>query len=225
MSGVSAHAQEETYIKDNQLCIKNVCVGDDIRTLKAIKLKPARMDIGDRRLVTQIKVTNDDMKKFIKQYMSPSAKVVHHDIVKYLWERKIDNHVIDVLSKEKGFCNSIGELTGEFVTESGIPTSIYVDIRVSNNYQEQAWRVVGIRQQFPSNATWEQRQQMSKVFLERYKQSELASPNFGWQFSGSELVLSEIPNLLIPRLKDTSRESNDDKLKKYPGCGSKLIAD
>lgn len=219
MTSFNAYAQEITYIKNNQLCIKNVCVGDDIQNLKSIKFELARMDIGDHRPYSQIKVTSNDINKVVKEFMAPRVKTISPEIVKFYWERKFDNTSIDILTKEKGFCKPIGDLTGSFVTDSGVRTSIYINIRVENNYTQQTWRVVGIRQHFSADMTYEQKKQLNNTFFERYKQRDPINPGFGWTYSGSELVLSEIDS------SSGAMESNEDKLKKYPGCGTKLVAD
>jgi hypothetical protein len=172
LTSFSAYAQETTYVKNKQLCIKDVCIGDDVKDLKSIMLDPARTDIGDNRLLAQMKVSSNEMGNFVKNFMSPATKVINPEIVKYSRFNRFDNNSIDMLSKEKGFCKSNGDLVGTFVTESGIRTTLYINIRVDNNYTQQTWRVVGIRQNFPSDMTWSQREQLTKVFLDRYKQRE-----------------------------------------------------
>jgi len=72
--------------------------------------------------------------------------------------------------------------------------------------------------------TWAQREQLTKVFLDRYKQRETSNPYLGWTFSGGDLVLNEIEGAPESNIR-IGRESHDDKLKKYPGCGTKLVAD
>lgn len=220
----SAYAQETNYVKNKQLCIKDVCIGDDIKNLKSIKFDPARTDIGDNRLLAQMKVSNNEMGNFIKKFMSPSTKSINSEIVKYSIFNRFDNNSIDMLSNEKGFCKSNGDLAGTFVTESGIRTTLYINIRVDSNYTQQTWRVVGIRQNFPSDMTWAQREQLTKVFLDRYKQRETSNPYLGWTFSGGDLVLNEIEGAPDSNTR-IGRESHDDKLKKYRGCGTKLVAD
>jgi hypothetical protein len=219
LTSFSTYAQETTYIKNNQLCIKDVCIGDDVKDLKSIKLYPARTDIGDNRLLSSMKVSSHDVAKFLKIYMSSTTKSVNQEIVRYAWFKKFDNNAIDLLSKEKGFCKPIGELNAYYVTESGIKTSIDINIRVENNYTQQTWRVVRITQYFPADTTSAQRDQRFKVFLDRYKQRDPSNPWYGWNYSGGDLMLSEID------IGSGSRESNEDKLKKYPGCGTKLVAD
>lgn len=226
LTSMGVSAQETTYIKNHQLCIKHVCVGDDIRDLKTIKFKPARIDFGDGRLVTQMPVTKEVTSKFIKQYMSPTTKTINPELVQYGLQRKFDNRIIDALTKEKGVCTSFGDLTGEFITDSGLPTTITVDLRINKTYTEQTWRVTVIRQQHAYASTFEERKKLQSVFEQRYKQADLKLPFIGVNYQGDDLVLSEITKEFLPGYKVTdSNESEADKLKKYPGCETKMILD
>lgn len=224
LTSLSAHAQETKYVKNNHLCIKDVCIGDDVKDLKSIKFNAARTDIGDNRLLSSMKSSNNDVAKFIATYMSSATKSVSPEIVKYFVFNKFDSNVIDMLTKEKGFCKTNGDLAGTFVTESGIRTTLYINIRVENDYTQQSWRVVGIRQNFPNDMTWAQREQMTKIFLERYKQRDSSNPYLGWTFSGGDLVLSEIADTSGASTR-IGRESHEDKLLKFRGCGTKVLVD
>lgn len=224
---LASYAQDPAYIKNNQLCIKGVCVGDEITSLKSIKFEPARQDFGGSYLFSKIKVSPSETNAFLKRFMSSATKTVSPEIIKSWSHRKFDNSSIELLSKEKGFCKPIGELKGEYKTESGLPTEITIGIKVENNYSAQVWRVVGIEQTF-SPSSYEELSKLMDVFGSRYG---YGNPTLGttkaWEFSSNRLRLSEVnvSDKVARNMSNLGNESLESKLSKYPGCAKEMTLD
>lgn len=215
----SAAAMADDNVRDGRPCLSGTCVGDEISTLTGIKWQPAANIMG-----MPIK-SNDqvDVKSLLKKF-APSAATEVTAAAPYLMYSGFDGQAIPKLAKVTGFCErSLLGLVGNFISDSGHKTRVYVNVVPGAAPSTQSLRVTQIERAFPAEYTREQINELTKQLEERYRGVKKTHPwpsatEPTWQFVSYQRKLT-----LYAPIGDNVHIR--DQLMKYPGCGKSLKID
>ncbi|MDP1871705.1 MAG: hypothetical protein Q8K61_08760 [Gallionella sp.] len=228
---LSSSLMAEEFIHDGSPCLHNVCVGDDIAKLSALKWEPATfMGVGIKAGIgpTNTKLNKGDAEQLISQFStslfpSKTGTPELRSILPYLRDHSFDNTAIEKLRKAPGFCRQIQiPLYGNLISENGKITKVTINVIPGSDSATQAFRVTQIERKVPTvNATSKQISEVQNEIESRYigineqlytAMTEISAGYF-------TLTLSQFPQTG----DDVMRTNN--KLMGYPGCTKSLNID
>ena len=211
--GQAAHAADNPPVKGGMPCFKEVCIGDDITSLKEIKwVVPSITE----KNAAAYKATDSDVRM-----MQPMFKGSDADLKAFAYYWKAKNFNQDAFqrwSRIKTICaRFIGNAT--YLSESGYRTVVYFEPRPSDNGGQTRLAVTMLSRQYPTSWTKDQREEFGKELQGRYPGLDgftITKPRLLWHPVGT--TGGGDPTLQLMGRTDDPAKLND-QLKMQPGCG------
>ncbi len=194
----------EQYEKNGYPCMSNICLGDDLQTLKKVKWEPVKNIKAFAR--------KEDLRKINKTYRGKEEDLAQ--ATPYL-KKGFDNSGLDLMQKVKAACD-INAVSGKFMTESGNKT--HVVVMMMGPPGKQRWQVSMIKREFEGVVTQAQQLEVKNELLKRYAKFDPA--NAAKAKVKPKGVLVMIPfGKLSAQFNLIHGLSSIDELKSDPLCG------
>lgn len=212
-------ADDNINVRDGRPCLNGICIGDEISTLAGIKWQTASF-LG--KPIISSKMRKEDLKNQLDKF-APSSAVAVTAAASYLHYKLFDNQAIPKLAKLTGFCaRGFHVVEGNFISASGHPTTVYINVFPGDDPSSQSLRVIYIERKFPTEYTNAQISELTKGFGERYrgvkKGRSTTAPAWDFNYERKLRLYASTGNL-------DDKAHIFDQLKKYPGCGKSLKID
>ena len=156
----TSEVSNSEYVKNGMPCIAEICLGDGLTELKKIKFIKVDKPYMNKDSFALIE-------KLYKGNLKASAPYLYESwgrVVRYF-----DNKLLSNLSEVIADCGNTAKLYGKFITYTGNPTQIAIELLpLSGDNMTQKWTVVEISRQFPKAISNEQKQEISNELEQRY---------------------------------------------------------
>lgn len=196
----------EQYEKNGYPCMSNICLGDDLESLKKIKWEPAK------NLKPIEKMRRDDLERLYKAYKGKEEDL--NRALPYI-KRNFDNVGLDLMKKVKAAC-TINAVSGKFVTENGNKT--HVVVMLMGPPGKQKWTVSMIKREFDGVETNAQRLEIKNSLMKRYSKFDPATAAQAKVKPKGIMMLIPIGKLSV-QFNLIQGLSSIDELKSDPLCG------
>ncbi|MDO8292340.1 MAG: hypothetical protein Q7T29_05700 [Gallionella sp.] len=222
--GREAVAGDNPPVRDGMPCLKEICVGDDVLSLKDIQWENV-VGTLNKKLIRNKKPDQPNIDRANSTLRGDKMAISRlASYWEWSWKIGIDNYAMQQLRVVRAFCEPV-TFSLRYRSESGYITSLLVEPVPTESLKEHRLVVTMINREYPSGISEVQYEKLANEIKGKYMvvndraQSERNSPSahLGFSPSGAPAL-----TLSIGTPSDLFRDRND-LLKMHPECGGEKL--